>query len=592
MKVRPHEELRALLHGIDGRGYKAFKAIQGSWRLPEFVLAVDHVQGDPFADPSRVRVFLEAAYSGLPGAECLQGPRAVGTACLLARRFGNEAGRGSGVRGTGKSGEIRMETPGQEVLDQTAVMVKADGSVEARFTVGLPASGRRVLGREAARLLLEVVPGVVSRSLRATAFEAGEISQHARTNEDADALRDALGEKGLVAFVGDGAILPRESGVSQKPLGQGPVVPFQSPPGLEVRLDLPNAGRISGMGIPQGVTLIVGGGYHGKSTLLKALERGVYNHRPGDGRERVVTHPAAVKIRAEDGRSIQGVDISPFIGDLPNGQGTVSFRTPNASGSTSQAANIMEAIEAGARVLLVDEDTAATNFMIRDRRMQALVPREKEPITPFVDRIRDLHQVYGVNSILVLGGSGDYLEAADTVLAMKDYRAQEVTREAKEVAEALPTGRRPEVGAPLGALRPRFPLPSSIDPRRGHREERVKIRGTTGLTIGREDLDLSAVEQIVSWAQLRAIGQGLLLGWRESMDGNRDLTEVLDRVEARIRSDGLDALDAGKAGNLAWFRRFELAAALNRIRSLRLGGEEGDPFRSPEPPPAPRGGLP
>ena len=592
MKVRPHEELRALLHGIEGRGYKAYKAIQGSWQLPEFVLAVDHVQGDPFADPSRVRVFLEAPYSGLPGEECVQGPRAVGTACLLARRFGDEAGRGSGVRGTGKSGEIRMETPGQEVLDQTAVMVKEDGSLEARFTVGLPASGRRVLGREAARLLLEVVPRVVSRSLRATAFEAGEISQHARTNEDADALRDALGEKGLVAFVGDGAILPRESGVSQKPLGQGPVVPFQSPPGLEVQMDLPNAGRISGMGIPQGVTLIVGGGYHGKSTLLKALERGVYNHRPGDGRERVVTHPAAVKIRAEDGRSIQGVDISPFIGDLPNGQGTVSFRTPNASGSTSQAAGIMEAIEAGARVLLVDEDTAATNFMIRDRRMQALVPREKEPITPFVDRIRDLHQVYGVSSILVLGGSGDYLEAADTVLAMRDYRAQEVTREAKEVAEALPTGRRPEVGAPLGALRPRVPLPSSIDPRRGRREERVKIRGTTGLTVGCEDLDLSAVEQIVSWAQLRAIGQGLLLGWRESMDGNRDLTEVLDRVEARIRSDGLDALDAGKAGNLAWFRRFELAAALNRIRSLRLGGEEVQPFRSPGPPPASRGGLP
>ena len=571
MNARPHEALRSLLHEMDGRGYKAYKAIQGLWQLPEFVLSIDHVQGDPFADPSRVRVLLDAGYTELGQDVCTPGPRAIGTACLLARRFGADAGYASGVRGTGKSGEIRMEAPGQEVLDQTAVMVRADGSLEARFTVGLPASGRRILGKEAAKLLLAIVPRVVSGALRAGAFSPGEIPLHARTNEDADALRNALSGRGLVAFVGNGAILPRETGVTQEPLAQGPVVPFESPPGLRVEVDLPNAGTVSGMGIPQGVTLVVGGGFHGKSTLLKALERGVYNHRPGDGREQVVTDPGAVKIRAEDGRSVQGVDISPFIRDLPNGQGTEAFRTSNASGSTSQAANIMEAVEAGARALLVDEDTAATNFMIRDRRMQALVPREKEPITPFVDRIRDLHQVYGVSSILVLGGSGDYFDVADTVIAMRDYRPCEVTREAREVAESLPTGRVPETGPPLAPVRPRVPLSSSLDPRRGRREESVRVRGSDGLTIGREELDLSAVEQIVSVAQLRAIGQGVLLAWREYMDGTRDLPEILDRVEARIRSEGLDVLDARPAGNLAVFRRFELAGALNRIRTLRVG---------------------
>ncbi|MGW8267907.1 MAG: ABC-ATPase domain-containing protein, partial [Longimicrobiales bacterium] len=496
----------------------------------------------------------------------------VGTACLLARRFRIEAGRGSGVRGTGKSGEVTIEAPGQEVLDTTAVRVMPDGSLEARFTVGLPASGRRILGREAAKMLLDVVPRMVNRAFRAGAFEPGEILLHAQINEDAEALREALPEKGLVAFLTDGAILPRESGVSQEPLVRGVVVPFESPSRMRVEFDLPNAGRVSGMGIPEGVTLIVGGGYHGKSTLLKALERGVYNHRPGDGRERVATHPGAVKIRAEDGRSIQGVDISPFIRDLPNGQGTVFFRTANASGSTSQAANIMEALEAGARVLLVDEDTSATNFMIRDRRMQALVPREKEPITPFVDRIRDLYQAHGVSSILVLGGSGDYLDVADTVIAMKDYRPHEITRKAREVASSLPTGRLTEIGEPLGPIRRRVPLPSSLDPRRGPRKEHLKVRGTNGLTLGREDVDLSAVEQVVSWAQLQAIGQGLLLAWREYMDGDRDLPEILDRVEARIRSEGLDALDPRKVGNLAEFRRYELAAALNRIRSLQMEG--------------------
>jgi predicted ABC-class ATPase len=464
-----------------------------------------------------------------------------------------------------------MEAPEQEVLDQTAVMVREDGSLEARFTVGLPATGRRILGHEAVELLLDAVPGVVRDSLRTAAFEPDEILLHAECNEDADALRDLLPGMGLVAFVGNGAVLPRQSGVSQEPLTRGPVVPFDSPPDMQVSVELPNAGWVSGMGIPEGVTLIVGGGYHGKSTLLKALERGVYNHRPGDGRERVVSHPATVKVRAEDGRSIQGVNISPFIRDLPNGQETETFRTPNASGSTSQAANIIEAVEAGARALLVDEDTAATNFMIRDRRMQALVPGEKEPITPFVDRIRELHGVHDVSSVLVLGGSGDYLDVADTVIAMEDYRPREVTAEAREVARSFPTGRHPETGPPLVPLTPRIPDPSSLDPRRGRREESLKVLGTRGLIIGREELDLSAVEQIVSWAQLRAIGQALLLARREYMDGARSLAEILDLVEARINSQGLDVLDPRKVGNLAAFRRFELAAALNRVRTLRVG---------------------
>ena len=558
-----------MLRGMDGKGYKAYKPIQGRWNLPDLLLSIDHVQGDPFADPSRVSVFLDPEFTGLPTEACTPGSRAIGTACLLARRFAEESRGLSKVGGTGKSGEVRIEAPGQEVLNQTAVQISEDGSIEARFTVGLPASGRRILGREAENLLLRTVPRLVRRSLRASSFEPGQILEHAENNEDADALRDALPELGLVAFVQNGAILPRQSGVSQEPMDFGEAVPFRSPPQMQVEVTLPNAGPVAGMGIPSGITLIVGGGYHGKSTLLKALERGVYNHRPGDGREKVVSHGATVKIRAEDGRSVQGVDISPFITGLPNGQDTVVFKTPNASGSTSQAANILEAIEAGARTLLVDEDTAATNFMIRDRRMQALIPREKEPITPFVDRIRGLYQIYGVSSILVLGGSGDYLEVSDTVVAMKDYKSFEVTQEAREVAESLPTGRSPEAGDPLRKIRSRIPSHSSIDPRRGRRTESLKIRGPTQITLGREELDLSGIEQIVSRAQLRAIGKALLLAWRDHMDGHRSLEEILDSVEARVRADGLDALDPGRMGNLAEFRRFELAAALNRIRTLR-----------------------
>ena len=577
MKSKPVDELRRVLQRIDGRGYKAYKEIRGSWALPHMVLVVDHVQGDPYAAPSRVRIFLEGEYTDLPGEACVDGSRAVGTGAFLARAFAGEARRVSRSKGSGKSGEIRMEAPGQEVLRQTAVGVGPEGDVEARFTVGLPARGRRVMGQEAVRILTEDVPEVVAAALRAPALGVQEIVRHARANEDADALRALLPERGLVAFVADGAALPRQSGIRQEPLTGERVVPFSSPESLRTEVELPNAGTVSGMGIPRGVTLIVGGGYHGKSTLLRALERGVYNHRPGDGRELTVSLATTVKVRAEDGRSVQGVDISPFIENLPLGEDTRSFTSPNASGSTSQAANIMEAVEAGAGLLLVDEDTAATNFMIRDRRMQALVPREKEPITPFVDRIRQLHGEWSVSSILALGGSGDYLEVADTVIAMDRYRPRDVTRRAREVAKELPTGRAAEVTSPLGPLPARAPLPSSIDPRRGKRKESLKVRGTDTLLLGREEIDLGAVEQIVSPAQARALGRGLLLAWREYMDGETALSRILDRVEAVVEEEGLDVLDRWISGDLAAFRRFELAAALNRLRTLNVRAARESP---------------
>jgi predicted ABC-class ATPase len=467
-----------------------------------------------------------------------------------------------------------MEAPGQEVLPQSAVWVRGDGSIEARFTVGLPASGRRVLGREAEHLLLDTVPSLVRDTLHTRAEDWPDILDHAEVNEDADALRAALAESGLVAFVAEGAVLPRKSGISQEPLGGPRVVPFRSPEPLRVEVSLPNAGPVTGMGISRGVTLIVGGGYHGKSTLLRALERGVYNHRPGDGREKVVTDGAAVKIRAEDGRSIEGVDISPFIGDLPLADDTRSFSTSNASGSTSQAANIMEALEAGATALLVDEDTAATNFMIRDRRMQTLVPRGSEPITPFIDRTRQLFEELGVSLVLVMGGSGDYLDVADRVLALKEYRIQDVTEEARAIAAAHPTGREREATDTLPGPLGRVPLPSSVDPRKGRREEHVKVRAVARLVVGREEIDLSGVEQILSWAQTRAIGLGLLLAWKEFMDGEREVGEIVGAVEREIAEGGLDRIDPHQTGDLALFRRFELAAALNRLRSLRIRERE------------------
>ena len=562
------------LNGIDGQGYKAYKGLRGTWAFPDFLLHVDHVQGDPFARPSRVRVILPQESAALEEDVLSSRSRRLGVASLLARRF-HEAAQGTMVRrGSGKSGLIEIETPGQEVLAQTAVMVGDDGTVEARFRIGLPAQGRRARGREAIALLTTDVPAVVSQSLRAGSVGHHDILQHALTNEDADALRTELGARRWVAFVADGAKLARNSGVDDRPLLGDTAVPFSAPAGLTEEVELPNAGAVRGMAIPRGVTLIVGGGYHGKSTLLRAIERGVYNHCYGDGRESVVTDLSAVKIRAEDGRSVAGVDISSFIGTLPRGQDTRAFSTPNASGSTSQAAGIVEALEAGATTLLIDEDTAATNFMIRDRRMQALVPKEAEPITPLVDRVRSLWETGGVSCVIVLGGSGDYLDVADTVVAMREFRPSDVTADARRIAAELPTGREKEAPEPIEAFRIRLPSPASVDPNTAKRDAEIKVFEGHSLVFGKETIDLSAVAQLVSRAQTLAVGRGLLIARERFMDGRRSVSEILALVAQVIEEGGLDELDDRRVGDLAQFRSMELAAALNRVRTLKVRSKE------------------
>ena len=425
-------------------------------------------------------------------------------------------------------------------------------------------------------MLCEDIPQIVSTSLKYANLNAAECRRHVETVEDADWLRQQLAQNGLVAFVADGSILPRRSGVDNSPLLNNAVA-FQSPPSLKVEFNCPNRGWISGMGIPAGITLIVGGGYHGKSTLLRAIELGVYNRIPGDGREFVVTNPAAVKIRAEDGRSVAGVDISPFINHLPQGRDTAQFYTENASGSTSQAANIIEALELVASskedlvpVLLVDEDTAATNFMIRDRRMQELIAKDKEPITPFIDKVKLLYADCGVSTILVMGGSGDYFDVADTVIAMKNFQADNVTEKAKEIAINYSISRAAEGGENFGEITQRVPIPASLDPSLGRRDVRVKVRDVDELAFGTQEIDLGAIEQIVDSGQLKAIAAAMVYAKQQYMDGKRTLSEIIDLVMADIDAQGMDILSPFPEGDFAMFRRFELAAVINRLRSLSV----------------------
>ncbi|MDQ3286409.1 MAG: ABC-ATPase domain-containing protein [Actinomycetota bacterium] len=555
------QRLRATLDRIDRKGYGAYKELQGSYDLEGFTLFIDRVQRDPFAPPSLVRVRTKENHFDRSNFE--NSVRRTAFEDFLTRSIEGALRRTvKGNRGSGGSGRIEIQRTSQVVLPRTSVVLEP-GFVEARIAVGLPARGRTVDARAARAMLLEELPRVVREALTPAGVDSEAARAHVETVEDADHLRNRLPELGLVAFVAEGAVLPRESGASDRPLRDG-AVPFRSPEEFRITAELPNRGFIAGMGVPEGVTLVAGGGFHGKSTLLSALSWGVYDHAPGDGRELVVSRADAVKIRAEDGRSVAGVDISGMIGELPGGRSTENFSTTNASGSTSQAANIAEALEIGTSLLLVDEDTSATNFMIRDERMRELVRRE--PISPFIDLVRPLYETLGVSTIVVVGGVGDYLDVADRVILMEDYEPADATGRAEEVRERFP------VRVPLGTGEVRSPKgrrvrAASIDLRRGKRET-ARGKGPSTIELGRERVDLSYLEQLAEPGQTEAIAR--IIGEFASEDVSRGIREVVYGALDAVRNEGLDSLGnfRGHPGELSLPRPQEVAAAINRIRSL------------------------
>jgi predicted ABC-class ATPase len=573
--------LRELLRRIDGRGYKAYKQIAGRYAFGDFELHVDHVQGDPFAAPSRLRLRVPQAAARVPADLFANRIRRIAAADFFGRAVRVAVGRlVRGRRGTGKSGLVYIDAGGQEVLERTAVVLN-ERFLEARVHVGLPAAGRTILGREAAEVLCAELPAVVAAALSWESTDPGLARRFVDTVENHHTLQRQLSSKNLVAFVADGSVLPRASGASDLPLDPDGAVVFRSCPELRVEMEVPHwpagagsAGHLAGMGIPAGITLIVGGGYHGKSTLLDALQRGVYPHIPGDGREYVVTGPGAVKIRAEDGRSVQHVDISPFISDLPGGRRTDRFCTDDASGSTSQAAGIVEAVEVGARALLLDEDTSATNFMLRDSRMQALVHKEQEPITPFLDRVRELADEHGVSTVVVMGGCGDYFDVADRVIMMREFLPVDATAAAAAVAAAQPTNRRRETNSPLRFSARPAPDPRSFDPSRGRGKVKIDATAMDEIRFGRHTIDLRGVEQIVDRSQTAAVGAAIYLAMARLTKGGATLPQIVDALDRFFDAEGLDALDPYHRdqchpGDFARPRRFEIAAAINRLRTLR-----------------------
>ena len=555
-------ELRTKLRSIDHRGYPAYKELKGQYNFGDYVLSIDHVQGDPFASPSRLSVRVQKDKAGFPADYYDTPAKRITLQDHLTRLFGRWVSGGSfQAKGSGKSGLLSVSRCGQQVLERTAMRVK-DGDVILRFEAGFPANGRTINARELEKMLFDILPDCVRKSLYYANIDKDRLKKAIFLCEDQQYIRQCLDERGLCAFIADGSILPRESGISEKPMKDA--ITFQSPESLSVVLNSPHRGEISGMGIPKGITLFVGGGYHGKSTILQALQNGVYNHIAGDGREFVITDSSAFKLRAEDGRSITGVDISPFIKNLPNKKDTVHFSTEDASGSTSQAANLMEALESGSSLILIDEDTSATNFMVRDRLMAQVIAPGEEPITPFIDRVCGMYEDLGVSSVIVAGSSGAFFHVADTIIQMKEYVPIDITQKAKEAAKGyisathFPDFNRRRCPEPDMALR---------------KEDRIKIKtmGTSELSVNKESVELRYLEQLKDQEQSAALAYLLKYAQLRLMDGKKDLKQIGDMLEVQINEKGLESLfDHGDvSAQLARPREQEILACINRYRKLK-----------------------
>lgn len=556
-------DLKRELEKIDGRGYKTYKTLEGQYSFEDYILSIDHVQGDPFASPSRIRVIVNNN-NNFPKNLFDEKYKKITICDFLTRLFSKNIYKyGEKVFGSGKSGLIEISKCSQQVIERTSIIINNE-KIEARFYVGFPARGRSVLSKELEKILFNIIPNIVKNTLIYNNINIKALNDKLKLLEDQEFIRKQLKDKKLIAFIANNSILPRESGISQKPLKDGKK--FISPKELEVEFNTPNRGLIKGMGIPEGITLIVGGGYHGKSTLLKALELGVYNHIEGDGREFVITDNTALKVRAEDGRAITKTDISLFINNLPNGKYTKKFYTENASGSTSQAANIIEGIESGTKLFLIDEDTSATNFMIRDSVMQQLVSKDKEPITPFIDVARSLYKQKGISTILVAGSSGDFFDIADLVIQMDNYEPYEVTKKAKALSRGIiNVNENLKVDIDFNRVILKGTIESSP------KGVKVKTLGKDGISINKENIDLRAVEQIVDNEQLNTIGAIMKYAENKLMGKNLTLAQIADNITEELKNNliGIENIKGGY-GSFAIVRKQEIMCAYNRYRKIKI----------------------
>lgn len=562
--MKSSNELRTQLRAIDKKSYPAYKSLAGSFQFPKFALFIDHVQGDPFASPSSLHVEIALKDAGFPAAYCEKDCTRIALQDFLTRAFSKEFEQYNfKAKGSGKSGLLSISRCSQKVLERTACQI-TEQTLIVRFFAGFPAFGRTIQARELEKILFDFLPHCVESALFFEHTDKHKLQQAIFLAEDQEALRLLLRKEKLAAFVANNSILPRKSGVCELPLKDA--VPFHSPSSMERTFMLPHHGAVSGMAIPIGITLIVGGGYHGKSTLLSAIQEGVFNHIVGDGREFVIADDTAVKLRAEDGRSVRNVDISLFINHLPNGKNTTSFSTADASGSTSQAAGVIESIESGSRLFLVDEDTSATNFMVRDEFMQQVIESEKEPITPFIERTRDLYEKAGISTIMVAGSSGAFFHIADNIILMDCYHAVDITKKVKDLCKNYTAPRRSAKDFAIPSFDRVLP---KYRQNGGKKYEHMKIKthGVDSFSLDKETIDVRYLEQLTDAEQTAALAYLLRFCLEQVQDGQRTVQQTVQMIKDILDKKGFAAFCGSYVPcGLAMPRIQELYACINRFR--------------------------
>ena len=564
-------DMKALYQKIrvfDGKSYGLYRSLADkAWDFGDFTLEFLHVQGDPFAPASRILVTAPLQTLGYGGEWSSSFERKLAISDYLLRKLSENVKE----RFPDKNAAVEVETPGPEMLVRNALWVD-NGILRASLAVHLPGEGRKIQAELAAEILTMTLPDLLSASLYRTPENQAGIEKSFQTLETRRAILEELPKRGLVAFVPDGAVLPRESGLSERPLSGA--VPFETPEELSVTFDI-GGKTLRGMGIPKGVTVITGGAYHGKSTLLEALVRSVYPHVPGDGREGIVVEESAFRVGVEDGRHVRGTDLSCMVRDLPGGVSTKNFSTEKASGSTSEAANLLEAMEMGSKTFLIDEDSSAVNFLIRDRRVRALLGDDREPLIPLTDRIRSFVDM-GFSFILVAGACGDFLSLADNIVVMAEYKAECGNTKARELFGACDMAKPSEQysGVSTGAVSlpaPRTfdefvkPLLPKVRPASAvERQVKVKLNGDSLLQVGQLVADVSRAGLLVDKSQKLGTGY-LALNLCQNPEG-LTLREMADKLCEKIRNVGFRNLPQGMSRYMSLSRAVDIVATLLRMR--------------------------
>ena len=547
------QEFRRLITSINGRGYGAYKRLLGNEAFFKgFNLRLTHIQGDPHAPPSHAEVWVHKSRLE-PLTQFMESDSVIPLTDYLSRNLHKVLRKLSRRCGEGNSCYLGIPKPSPRILKRSSVELEKD-HVIIRFFVGLPSQGRRVSGREAIKLLTEVIPEGINSVITSSLNEFERIKKHIKIFKLQEGVRSWLVRNNYFFFIGDGSILPRRASFSEEPLPNA--VRFSSPESLRIEVCVKGAGCIKGLGIKDGVTVITGGAYHGKTTLLEGVIDGIYDHILDDGREHVISAPDTYLVRAEDGRVVTHVDISSLMRDLPDGTSTKDFSTLDASGSTSMAASIMELIELGVKHLVLDEDISATNLLYKDEVMKDLL--KDDPIITLDSLVKPMNRILGVSTAAVVSASSSFLKCSDTTILMRKYLPQHLKEDrdwgaCREASIKEPEGRQYEGISNL---------------------KKVKA---SGMKIIAEyfdgikfEIDLSRNPRIAESGQVKLIARAI--SKLSDLKQPIIMFDLIHKLRSELMSEGFRTFYRGMdvPPDLTWVDPLDIAWVINRLRNARI----------------------